>query len=112
MQRAVCVRCCPVQVFILGSCLLAVLVNLSQYLCIGKFSATTFQVWLLFCFSQGTRTGIRAATRAAQDPVLSLPPFIPPIPQSWLSSQATQSEAPPSLLLTSWTVRAHARGAI
>lgn len=31
-------------VFILLSCLLAVVCNLSQYLCIGKFSATSFQV--------------------------------------------------------------------
>eukprot|EP00270_Netrium_digitus_P014856 TRINITY_DN5132_c0_g1_i1.p1 TRINITY_DN5132_c0_g1~~TRINITY_DN5132_c0_g1_i1.p1 ORF type:complete len:342 (-),score=55.26 TRINITY_DN5132_c0_g1_i1:195-1220(-) len=49
------------ELFILLSCVLAVLCNLSQYLCIGKFSATTFQVlghmktvlvlvlgWLLF----------------------------------------------------------------
>ena len=32
------------QVFIGLSCMLAVLCNLSQYLCIGKFSAVTFQV--------------------------------------------------------------------
>ena len=33
-----------VQLFILLSCGLAVVCNLSQYLCIGKFSATSFQV--------------------------------------------------------------------
>ena len=32
------------QLFILLSCGLAVVCNLSQYLCIGKFSATSFQV--------------------------------------------------------------------
>ncbi|CAI7844940.1 unnamed protein product [Closterium sp. NIES-54] len=32
------------QAFIILSCLLAVVCNLSQYLCIGKFSATSFQV--------------------------------------------------------------------
>lgn len=50
-----------VQLFILLSCLLAVFCNISQYLCIGRFSAVSFQVlghmktvcvltlgWLLF----------------------------------------------------------------
>jgi multidrug transporter EmrE-like cation transporter len=32
------------QFFILLSCLLAVFCNISQYLCIGRFSATSFQV--------------------------------------------------------------------
>ena len=32
------------QGFILVSCILAVLCNLSQYMCIGRFSATAFQV--------------------------------------------------------------------
>lgn len=32
------------QSFILLSCALAVFCNMSQYLCIGRFSATTFQV--------------------------------------------------------------------
>lgn len=49
------------QIFILLSCLLAVFCNISQYLCIGRFSAVSFQVlghmktvcvlilgWLLF----------------------------------------------------------------
>lgn len=50
-----------VQIFILVSCTLAVFCNISQYLCIGRFSAVSFQVlghmktvsvlsmgWLLF----------------------------------------------------------------
>ena len=38
------------QLFILLSCGLAVFCNISQYLCIGRFSAVSFQVigWLLF----------------------------------------------------------------
>lgn len=54
--------CCEyVQLFILLSCSLAVFCNMSQYLCIGRFSAVSFQVlghmktvcvltlgWLLF----------------------------------------------------------------
>lgn len=56
-----CWVCVCVQLFILLSCSLAVFCNVSQYLCIGRFSAVSFQVlghmktvcvltlgWLLF----------------------------------------------------------------
>lgn len=41
--------CFVVQCFILLSCILAVFCNMSQYLCIGRFSAVSFQVrWVSY----------------------------------------------------------------
>ena len=90
-----------IQFFIGLSCALAVLCNISQYLCIGRFSAVTFQVlghmktvcvlvlgWVLFDSSLTLKNMLGMAMA-----ILGM------VIYSWAVEKAKMANAPPPVLL-------------